>query len=224
VLSTLKRSRVLRSLGATAMVAVVAGAVVATGAQAGSKAGSGGQQITICPANAGVPDETTPNDEGTPKVDVAEDLNELYVEAPNGYLIDRYCVKAGTTTEYVDVKPPQASIYLTASNLKDISHYSLHFIPEAREGEWCSPGFWKNNAASFGATQWPVPTDTKYNAVIDPDLAGDPSLLDVLESPNAYKGAAFNSVATYLSIEKGLNVVLDENGNPVHNCTLSQTG
>jgi hypothetical protein len=219
--SELKLSRLLKSLGAAAMVALAVSAVVATGAQAGKKAGSGGQQITTCPANAGM------EGEGTPKIDVEGDLNNLYVEAPSGYLIDAYCVKAGTETTFVSVTPPKASIYLTAPGVKpkDISHYSLHFVPETREGEWCSPGFWRNNANQFGASQWPVPTDTNYNQVIDPDLApkfAGATLLDVLNAPNTYGGAAFNAVGTYLSTEAGLNVVLDENGDPVHNCTLSQ--
>ena len=54
----------------------------------------------------------------------------MAVAAPAGYLIDFYCVKAGTDTVIVPVTPPQASILLSAPNGKDVSNYSLHFIPQ----------------------------------------------------------------------------------------------
>jgi hypothetical protein len=196
----------------TALLAVALIGLSVGGATAAPK------KVDICPAYG----DGTGASGGSPKIDVAGDLNNLFVSAPSGYLIDFYCVKAGTETLIVQVNPPKASIELTAPNGKDISHYSLHFIRENNPyGEWCSPGFWRNNADKHGASQWPVPTDTLYNSVISsPSVAGDPTLLDVLLSPQTYGGAAFNAVATYLSTEAGLNVT-----DPiVHNCPLDQHG
>jgi hypothetical protein len=62
-----------------------------------------------------------------------------------------------------------------------------------------------------------------YNGIpLTPTVAGNPTLLQVLEAPQTYGGAAFNAVGTYLSIEAGLNVVFGVDGNQIHNCTLSQ--
>jgi hypothetical protein len=219
-----------------ALAFVAIGLLATSGAFAGSKPGKGGgQQIEICPdygdwvydQETGEWTLTGENDLGSKKFDVNGNLAELGVSAPNGYKISGYCVKAGTTTTVVNLHPPVASLVLSDEfEGKDISHFSLRFVKEnGGDAEWCSPGFWRNNANKHGANQWPVSTDTKYNAVIsDPTVAGDPSLLDVLNSPQTYGGAAFNAVGTYLSIEAGLNVQFDENGNPIHNCPLDQQG
>jgi hypothetical protein len=159
------------------------------------------------------------NDLGSRKFDVDGNLAELYVSAPSGYLVAGFCYKAGTQQTFGFIVPPSATTVL--ESVKDISHFSLIFVPEPDfdEGEWCSPGFWRANANKKGASQWPVLTDTLYNAVIlSPSVEGNPTLLDVLNSPQTYGGEAFNAVGTYLSTEKGLKVT-----DPiVHNCPLSQ--
>lgn len=38
-----------------------------------------------------------------------------------------------------------------------------------------------------------------YNALFDPDLAGNPTLAQVLASPQTYGGGAFNNVGDLLS-------------------------
>ena len=38
-----------------------------------------------------------------------------------------------------------------------------------------------------------------YNALFDPDLAGDPTLQEVLDNPQIYGGEAMNNVADLLS-------------------------
>lgn len=69
------------------------------------------------------------------KVDVSGDHQSLEVMAPEGYLIDEYCVKAGSANqglgpEYVMVEPPQEKVVITHSSGKDISHYSVSYVPE----------------------------------------------------------------------------------------------
>jgi hypothetical protein len=85
--------------------------------------------------------------------------------------------------------------------------------PPCEAGEWCSPGFWSQpqHLAEWEATGY-SPTDL-YS---DPDIFGeappvadtrpcgdasvDPTLLEVLQSPQCYGGDAFNNVGTLLSI------------------------
>jgi len=68
---------------------------------------------------------------------------------------------------------------------------------------WCSPGFWKNN----GRNLWTAYHDVKYLS-LDPAGAplskkagagANPTLLEVIDSPNTYGGPATNSVADFLS-------------------------
>ena len=198
-----------------AALALVPFTVANMASAAPTKAASG---VTLCP---GYENSTYG---GLPKTDTVGDPHLVFVDAPSGFLIGGYCVKAGsgpTAAQVVTLNPPVASFWLFYPTGKAISHYSVWYVPipnDPGDAEWCSPGFWRNNATNWGAGAWPVSTTTSYNAVIDPDVAGNPSLLDVLNAPQVYGGAAFNAAATYLSVEAGLNVT-----NPiVHNCTLSQ--
>jgi len=68
---------------------------------------------------------------------------------------------------------------------------------------WCSPGFWKNN----GRNLWTAYHDKLYLS-LDPAGAplskkagagANPTLLQVIDSPNTYGGPATNSVADFLS-------------------------
>jgi hypothetical protein len=66
-------------------------------------------------------------------------------------------------------------------------------------GEWCSPGYWRQ---PHHLDSGPVSTDTLYNDVISsPSVAGDPTLLEVLQNPRTYKGKAFNAAGDYLSAQ-----------------------
>lgn len=71
--------------------------------------------------------------------------------------------------------------------------------PPPDEGQWCSPGYWRqaHHLGSWEATG--IEPDEAYNGYFDPDLAGDPTLWDVLQSPQTYGGAAFNNVGDLLS-------------------------
>jgi uncharacterized protein len=68
-------------------------------------------------------------------------------------------------------------------------------------GEWCSPGYWRqpHHLDSWAATG--ISPDEKYNAYFDPDLPGDPTLLEVLQSPQRYNRGtdSFNKVGDLLS-------------------------
>lgn len=57
------------------------------------------------------------------------------ITADPGFLIDRYCVKAGSANQgdgpvYVTVNPPRKSVTITYPGGKDISHYSYSQVRE----------------------------------------------------------------------------------------------
>jgi hypothetical protein len=73
-------------------------------------------------------------DAGTVKTDVVGAFKTLDLDATSGFLIDGYCVKAGSDrsgagAEWVPVDPPVKSVTISHSSGKDISHYSLRFVP-----------------------------------------------------------------------------------------------
>lgn len=71
-------------------------------------------------------------------------------------------------------------------------------------GEFCTPGFWKNNPGAVAETG--VNMSQSYNALFDPDVNGtrkggvaNPTLQQVLDDPQFYGGEAANNVAALLS-------------------------
>jgi hypothetical protein len=79
----------------------------------------------ICPAGNGG------------KIDVSGDATTLTITAPDGYLITGYCVKTGSANqglgvEFNVVDPPAASVDISHSSGKAISHYS-YTLEESEE-------------------------------------------------------------------------------------------
>jgi hypothetical protein len=67
-----------------------------------------------------------------PKVNNNNDDNTVHVEAPEGFLIDMYCVKAGNdenAKQFVDVDPPAAEVDIDHAFKDSVSHYQIHVIP-----------------------------------------------------------------------------------------------
>jgi len=105
--------------------------------------------------------------------------------------------------------------------------------PPPASKNWCGPGFWLNNATTFGGSAWPVsaPTYHDYNSTAGqvagcPTATGNPTLLDILKNANLYfpkqaKGAGLNCVADYLSRASELTgTSLDNDGV----CSIDQFG
>lgn len=72
------------------------------------------------------------NEGNSGKIDVSGGTT-LTITAPEGYLIYEYCVKAGSVKqgngpEYFTVEPPAASVTISHSSGKDISHYSAWYV------------------------------------------------------------------------------------------------
>lgn len=88
-------------------------------------------------------------------------------------------------------------------------------------GEWCSPGYWRQpqHLDSWDATG--ISPDDAYNDYFGPVFADNPTLLQVLESPQTYnrKGnGSFNNVGDLLS---GAHPDVDFDGERAENCPLS---
>lgn len=67
------------------------------------------------------------------KIDTTGDPLSVTFTAPDGYLIDGFCVKAGSATqglgaEFVTVDPPQKTVTITHSSGKAVSHYSVSYV------------------------------------------------------------------------------------------------
>jgi hypothetical protein len=84
------------------------------------------------------------------------------VTAPDGYLISGYCEKGATTTNTdVPVDPPTKTITIgpveTDAGFRALSHFSLSFTPDVNgQNQGCTPGYWKNHIASWGAQYTPA--------------------------------------------------------------------
>lgn len=67
------------------------------------------------------------------KIDTSGNPASVTVTAPEGFLIDGYCVKAGSDesgagVEYVTVSPPQATVTIAHPSGKAVSHYSYSLV------------------------------------------------------------------------------------------------
>jgi hypothetical protein len=111
------------------------------------------------------------------------------------------CIKSGSQVGTI------SPIVLTGSGTygpidQDISHLSWKItLGTTPDGEWCSPGFWRQ---AHHQQYWPTLTSQYYNDYalltdITGALAGNPTLLDVLQSPQVYGGSVTNLVADLLS-------------------------
>lgn len=65
---------------------------------------------------------------GTDKIDTVGSPKTVLVTAPEGKLIDEYCVKAGTTRYIVTVNPPMPSVTVDHPDKDSVSHYAVHYI------------------------------------------------------------------------------------------------
>ena len=91
---------------------------------------------------------------------------------------------------------------------------------------WCSPGFWKNNGRDLWTslqgllynTHGPYPNDPQTFAGFDfgkKTGSQNPTMLQVIDNPSVYGGAATNNVASFIS-----NALFGTpiTANPVENC------
>jgi hypothetical protein len=100
------------------------------------------------------------------KVDTTGNPPTVTVEAPEGMLIDAYCVKAGSTSAgdgpvYVTVDPPVKSITLGHPSGKDVSHYSVSYAPVSSPTPTEEPSETPTEEPSETPTEEPSETPTE---------------------------------------------------------------
>jgi hypothetical protein len=121
------------------------------------------------------------------------------IEATPGFLIDKYCVKAGSINqgdgpEYHEVTPPAASVTIEHSSGKDISHFTFHEIPEesvasasvSKTPATCETG----EVLVYGAI-----TNATYDETSTPDGTTGPADYEVVAI--ADEGAEFTGESTF---------------------------
>ena len=91
-------------------------------------------------ANAAEPGDQVCAGLDSGKIDTPANPTELTITAPEGMLIDQYCVKAGSANSgdgpvYVDVDPPVAEITISYPGGKELSHYSVSYTTETTPTE-----------------------------------------------------------------------------------------
>jgi hypothetical protein len=130
--------------------------------------------------------------------------------SPNG--IGAVIVKAGTGANVWFYDPQAKSdTGLYGYDNKDISHVTFCWNPDyTPPGEWCSPGYWRqeHHLDSWEATGY-SPDDLFYDALgyyptvsklgTREGATTNPTLWQVLQSPQYYGGDAFNAVGDLLS-------------------------
>lgn len=119
-LTVLKRSLTVATLVASA---TLGGAMLMTATTANAASGTVAQSGNDGQVCDGL-------DSG--KIDTPNNPQSVTVTAPDGMLIDGYCVKAGSALQgdgpvYVDVAPPQKSITFSYPGGKAISHYAVSY-------------------------------------------------------------------------------------------------
>jgi LPXTG-motif cell wall-anchored protein len=92
------------------------------------------------------------------KIDVSGNVKTITVTADEGFLVSRYCVKAGSIKqgngpEYFDVVPPKSSVTFGHSSGKDISHYSYAVVP--------TPSPSPTTPSPTATSPSPTPTETE---------------------------------------------------------------
>jgi hypothetical protein len=166
-----------------------------------------------------------PNLEGAPNGDetasFADHSNTITISGSNGLFFDwsstnsigAVMVKASTGYNvYTYIPQAMSDTGLYAYEGKGISHVSFCWNPDAvpQAGEWCSPGYWRqeHHLDSWTATGYAerdlfavvvgyAPKLSKLGERANAEV--DPTLLQVLQSPQYYGGDAFNAVGDLLS-------------------------
>jgi LPXTG-motif cell wall-anchored protein len=77
-------------------------------------------------------DIITEGENGWTDISDGSEDNTVHYEAPDGFLIDAYCVKAGSEPDaavIIDVDPPVSEIDIDHPVKDSVSHYAVHLIP-----------------------------------------------------------------------------------------------
>jgi hypothetical protein len=139
-----------------------------------------------------------------------------YVSWASSFGIGAVIVKGSNNANVYEYFPQSKGDYGLASpvnasgNPADLSNLTFCWNPEPNPGEWCSPGYWRqtHHLDSWEATGYSP--DDSFKAIFGyaPKLSkqgqaagatANPTLWQVLQSPQYYGGEAFNLVGDLLS-------------------------
>ena len=109
------------------------------------------------------------------KQDTTGDPASVDISAPDGFLIDRYCVKAGSALQddgpvYRDIEPV-AELTITSPSGKAVSHYSFSYTPVVVDGGSEEP----SEPATTGEPSESPTTGEPSEEPSEPATTGEPS-------------------------------------------------
>jgi hypothetical protein len=155
---------------------------------------------------------TSPDGTHTNTITISNSNGKTFDWSASPNTIGGVIVKAATVANIYTYAPQQASdTGLGAFNNTDISHITFCWnLDEQPVGQtWCSPGYWRqvHHYDSWDATG--IRRDELYSDRIGPitltrkgiadGASTDPTLIQVLNSPQNYGGDSFNAVGDLLS-------------------------
>ena len=140
--------------------------------------------------------------------------NTITISGSNGYTfnwsalfgIGAVIVKGGTGANifyYVPQATGDTGLYApnnSGGTQPQVSHVTFCWNPSPPMGQWCSPGYWRQDHHLDSWTATGISPDALYNDYFATPVFPGVTLLQVLQSPNIYnKGGAFNNVGDLLS-------------------------
>lgn len=91
----------------------------------------------------------------------------LTVSAPEGFLIDMYCVKAGPTAVIVPVNPPAGTVTVDFPGIDSVSHFAIHLIAAPTETPTTETPTTETPTTETPTTETPT-TDTPGGPLLPP--------------------------------------------------------
>lgn len=141
--------------------------------------------VAAAPATATQP-EIICNEAGfETKVNTTGDPATVTYTAPEGYLVDAYCVKAGTTKFIIPVSPPSATVTIDHPEKDSVSHYQVRLI-EAPKQTASASVFTTEANCEVGET-------LRYGTITGATFSGTP---DGTQGPGSYTVTA-TALANY---------------------------
>lgn len=146
-----------------------------------------------------------------PKIDTEGDPATVPVTAPAGFLIDAYCVKAGTTEHIVPVSPAKASVEIDHPEKDSVSHYQVHLVAAPDEDPDEDPTFapscttvtGEQTLVGDGVLSVEGDWDTTSIAVpFSGTLADIGTVLDIQADPIQYVGLHIDTAEGTISFEE----------------------
>jgi hypothetical protein len=128
-----------------------------------------------------------------------------YVSFTSTFFIGAVIVKGGNDANVYVYDPARlhdsglASPINASGNPAGLSNITFCWNPPDEEPQWCSPGYWRQPHHLWAWAATGISPDELYNDYFTPALVGNPTLLQVLQSPQTYGGRAFNNVGDLLS-------------------------